>query len=329
MKEHEIRPEALLKRYVKLSEEDAKSCFSQSQWDSLNCVACGNQEPVFQFSKSDFAYAKCELCRTLYQTPRPALSAFERFYRDSESSRYWAEVFFPAVAEVRREKIFRPRVEGVFDMVQKHGSPIERLVDIGAGYGIFLDEWRSNFPETELVAIEPSPSLADECRAKGLRVIESIAENVTELDGFADLVVCFEVLEHVHDPLAFVNDLKRMVRPGGYLFISTLCIDGFDLQILWDQSSQISPPHHINFFSVKGFDELFMRAGLTDVEIKTPGRLDVDIVRNAVNGNPSLLEGNRFLTRLLEDEEGAKSFQKFLSENKLSSHAWIMGRVPS
>ena len=66
-------------------------------------------------------------------------------------------------------------------------------MDVGAGYGIMLDEWRQVHPETSLLAVEPFRSLASECRSKGFEVVEDFAENVK----WADLVVCFEVLEHV------------------------------------------------------------------------------------------------------------------------------------
>jgi hypothetical protein len=65
------------------------------------------------------------------------LSAFENFYRDSVSSNYWAEVFFPAVAEARREKIFRPRAERLAALCEVSGLEVWRLIDMGAGYGIF------------------------------------------------------------------------------------------------------------------------------------------------------------------------------------------------
>lgn len=327
MKEHEIRPQELLARYVELSAQDAERCFSDGDRRDLPCVACGSEKKSEQFVKSGFAYARCDECGTLFQVPRPTLDAFEEFYRNSESSRYWAEVFFPAVAEARREKIFRPRVQGIAELCSEVGVEVKRIIDIGAGYGIFLDEWMKVFPETDAVAVEPSSSLANECREKGLNVVESIAEKVTGLDGFADLVVCFEVLEHVDDPLVFVRGLKRMVRPGGYLFISTLCIDGFDLQMLWDKSTQISPPHHINFLSVAGFEKLFDRAGLTDVRISTPGKLDVDIVRNAAKQDGSLLQKHRFLRALLNNDKASQAFQTFLVENQLSSHAWVIGKL--
>jgi SAM-dependent methyltransferase len=326
MKESEIRPEKLLNRYLELSAEDAKNCFSDTPRHKVSCVACGETNTKKQFDKNDFAYVQCVECSTLFQSPRPTIASFESFYRQSKSSRYWAEVFFPATAEIRREKIFRPRVEQLRNLCEKKNINVKRLIDVGAGFGIFLDEWRKCFPKAQFLAIEPSASLANECRSKNLEVVEEIVENVVGYDNSADLVVCFEVLEHVYDPLHFIQVLKKLVRPGGYVFVSTLSIDGFDLQVLWEKSYQIFPPHHINFLSLKGFEKLFQRAGLTGVEVTTPGRLDVDIVRNVCKLDPDLLKGQRFLKNLLQDETGATALQKFLVEQRRSSHAWVIGQ---
>ena len=136
------------------------------------------------------------------------------------------------------------------------------------------------------------------------------------------------MLEHVHEPVDFVKSLMRLARPGGMVFVSTLCIDGFDLQMLWNKSTQIFPPHHINFLSVKGFEKLFTRAGLVEISVTTPGELDVDIVRNVLRQDPELLQSQRFFQRLINDEQSAAAFQVFLAENRLSSHAWVIGKVP-
>jgi 2-polyprenyl-3-methyl-5-hydroxy-6-metoxy-1,4-benzoquinol methylase len=330
MKESEIRPQELLGRYLELTAKDAKTCFSdKAGFEDLSCVACGSDNVDFQFKKNEFHYSLCEICGTLYQTPRPSEQAFQQFYKDSESSNYWAEEFFPAVAEIRRNKIFKPRVERLIQYCGDIGLDVNKLVEVGAGYGIFLEEWRKQRPNNELLAIEPSISLAQECRSKGLAVIEASAEEVTTIDHDADLVVCFEVLEHVHDPKLFVSVLRDMVRPGGYVMISTLCIDGFDLQTLWSKSPQISPPHHINFMSVLGFERLFTRAGLEEVEVKTPGLLDVDIIRNASRRDPEILSSQRFLRSIMDDDVKSALFQQFLSQNKMSSHAWVFGKVPA
>ncbi len=329
MKEQDIRPQALLERYIELSASDAAICFGDSPRLEVACVACGCSRSAHQFDKSGFAYSRCAECGTLFQNPRPPIAAFESFYRQSESARYWAEVFFPSVAEIRREKIFRPRVDRLAALCSERSLDVRRLIDVGAGYGILLDEWRKRFPATHGVAVEPSASLARECRSKGFEVVEDIVENVTGHNDSADLVTCFEVLEHVYDPLRFVGELVKLTRPGGHVFVSTLGIDGFDLQVLWEKSGQISPPHHINFLSVAGFQRLFERAGLVDVSVTTPGQLDVDIVRNAMGRDPSILEGDRFLRGLLADEAKSGAFQKFLVDQRLSSHVWVIARKPA
>ena len=211
-------------------------------------------------------------------------------------------------------------------MCEANGIDVNKLVDVGAGYGILLDEWRRLRPETALLAIEPSSSLAGECRAKGFSVVEDIAENVTGYRSYADLVVCFEVLEHVFEPLSFIKNLAYLARPGGHVFFSTLSVDGFDIQTLWEHSNSIFPPHHINFMSIEGFRRLIERAGLEIVSVSTPGVLDVDIVRNAYRKNPGVFTGTRFVHQLMANDNHAARFQEFLSANCLSSHAWVFAK---
>jgi SAM-dependent methyltransferase len=328
MKENDIRPEGLLNRYLELSASDAERCFNDVVRQPISCVGCGGSQATQEFEKNGFAYSACPACGSLFQSPRPTLAAFEAFYRDSVSSRYWAEVFFPAVAEARRERIFKPRAERLSILCAQKNVQVDKVIDVGAGYGILLDEWRALHPNASLLAIEPSTVLANECRAKGLDVVEDIAENVTGYQNYADLVVCFEVLEHVYDPLTFVRTLANLARPGGYVFISTLGVDGFDIQMLWEKSNSIFPPHHINFLSVNGFKHLFERAGLEDVSVTTPGVLDVNIVQNAARRDPAIFESHRFLCNLLANDDTAASFQQFLSDNLLSSHTWVFGRKP-
>ena len=188
MKEHEIRPQALVDRYRELCAEDAATCFGDEPARRLACVACDGTQLSHEFEKDGFAYAQCTTCDTLFQTPRPPRAAFERFYRHSESSRYWAEVFFPAVAEIRRLKIFQDRVERLAGMCAEKNAKVDRIVDVGAGYGIFLEEWRRRLPDLSLWQSNPPPPSLGACRAKGFEVVEDIVENVTGREDSADLV---------------------------------------------------------------------------------------------------------------------------------------------
>ena len=125
-----------------------------------------------------------------------------------------------------------------------------------------------------------------------------------------------------------VNHIIRLLRKmsGGYVFISTLGINGFDSQVMRGKSQQTSPPHNINFLSIKVFRKLFERAGLLYVMVTTPGQLDVDIVRNEMKRELDFLNSQQFLKNLLNNEINAQTFQQFLVNQKLSSHVLVMGR---
>ena len=324
MKESDIRPKELFQKYLELSAADTETYFISSQRNDLPCPACGNESFHPAFEKSGFGYTVCRSCQTLYQNPRPPLEEFSRFYQESPSARYWAKEFFPAVAEIRREKLFKPKVMELARLCQNENFKPAVVADIGAGFGLFLEEWRNLFPDTRTIAIEPNPEMANLCREKKLEVIECFTEQASSLYGQVDLVVALEVIEHVHDPLLFCNSLNHLLRAGGRLLLTGLSVDGFDIQALWEHAKSISPPHHINFMSIQGFKQLLKRAGFSKVDIFTPGKLDVDIVKNTVEERPDALNDQRFIRNLLKlDEKVLKEFQQFLSKHRLSSHCWV------
>lgn len=328
MKEDEIRPRDLHNKYLELSKKDAEKVFSDVDWQELHCPACRSENHHESFVKDNFPYHECGDCGSLFQSPRPPLSAFEEFYIDSKSSNFWAEEFFPKVAEIRREKIFAPRAQRVNSLLSERGLTKGALIDVGAGYGVFLEEVSKSSSLENFKAIEPSKSLAQTCRTKGYEVLEEVLENSQAWHESANAITCFEVIEHVHDPKLFVEGLRKLLLPGGIAIVSGLGVDGFDIQVLWERSKAISPPHHLNFLSVKGLQDLFMSAGFKKVEVQTPGELDVDIIENYFKEFSNDSDVPRFVKKLLEKGPQAKAnFQKFLKDNQFSSHTWIIAEA--
>ena len=66
------------------------------------------------------------------------------------------------------------------------------------------------------------------------------------------------------------------------------------------------------------------------IEVTTPGRLDVELVRKAALAGDFDLSGQSFLRRVLSDEweSFGGPFQEFLAEHGLSSHMWLTARKP-
>jgi 2-polyprenyl-3-methyl-5-hydroxy-6-metoxy-1,4-benzoquinol methylase len=99
-----------------------------------------------------------------------------------------------------------------------------RLLDAGCGPGWPLEEFaRSGF---HAVGVDASATAVEEARSRGLDArrldlerdpLKSILESGAE--GF-DAVVALEVLEHLADPLAAIDELGSVLKPGGLLVVS-------------------------------------------------------------------------------------------------------------
>lgn len=323
IKEADIRPDQLFSEFMRLSSEDAERFFDKSKFVAVACPGCGGTAVVDSFTKHTFRYNHCASCASIYVSPRPDPSELLRYYAKSASQRFWSERILRQTSASRKTSIVLPNIERIATIVGERKPT--RVLDIGSGSGTFLAEWKKRHPEAELIGIEPGPEGAETCRAAGMTVREDFVENVTDVQG--DLVTCFEVVEHVQDPEAFVRAVRRVTAPKGIAVMSCLGADGFDIQVLWEQSRSLMPPYHLNFLSIAGMTALFKRAEFADTRIFTPGRLDVQIVQRAIERGsvPRLSRFERLL--LSRGSDVLQAFQEFLAAHRLSSHVWIVAHT--
>lgn len=331
IKEDDIRPADLFAEFMRLSTNDALHFFDKNKFVQVSCPGCGSDTPSNDgFTKHSFHYDHCGACGTLYVNPRPDPAELLRYYAQSDSQRFWVEDVLKTTGEKRKEQIMLPNIERIEQIIQEFSLTPNTVLDVGCSNGIFLKEWKKRYPDTDLLGIEPGEEAAQKSRAAGITIFEGFVEEEAEKDeACGDLVTCFEVLEHVQDPLKFAQSLSKVTKPGGTAVITCLGADGFDIQLLWDQAKAIMPPYHLNFLSVDGMRTMFSKAGFDEVEVRTPGRLDVEIVEKFLDkGGDAPL--SRFETLLLSksqnDPDFKASLQTFLAKEGLSSHVWIICR---
>jgi SAM-dependent methyltransferase len=330
MKESEIRPQSLFNQYLKLAKKDNEIFFSDhSRFTEIPCPACGNEKQMPGLEKFGFTYVLCADCASLYLSPRPPTEMYDLYYREAESVKFWGTHFYKETAEARRQKIYRPRAEIVTELANQYGFDSVNnslFADIGAGYGLFLEEVENFNLFDRVIGIEPSPEMAQICRERGFDVIQKYVGGPEDINVNASFATAFEVLEHVLDPLAFLSSAKRILRKRGLLMFTTLTVSGFDIQVLWEKSKSVYPPHHINLLSIDGFRKLIERSGLNLVHLCTPGELDVDIVRNICFEKPDI-DIPRFAASIINASEKVRTdFQSFLKNNNFSSHVRIIAK---
>ena len=101
------------------------------------------------------------------------------------------------------------------------------VCDVGCGGGILSEAMASL--GAQVTGIDMSSDALEVAKLHGLESGISVEYKQSTAEAFADdhtarfdVVTCLEMLEHVPDPQSVILACAKMVKPGGYLFLSTL-----------------------------------------------------------------------------------------------------------
>ena len=181
-----------------------------------------------------------------------------------------------------------------------------KLLDVGCGDGVFLKEaqkagfevWGIDFDSKSIRVCQEKWGLkntfvmspyefAEFCQKEGLKF---------------DVITFFEVLEHQDRPVEFLEAIKSMLKPGGYIAGSCPNRDSW----MWRMGRKISkgdfPPHHFLRFSEEALGNFYKRMGFTDIFID-PTRVKISELtpyfQVLITGNRI----NRFLRKTITTHE--------------------------
>ncbi len=152
---------------------------------------------------------RCRECSTVQQPSLPEGVALVDLYREMSDSDYLAE-----------ERGRRLTSNWLLDLVERRRAP-GRLLEIGCGHGLLLDEARRR--GWEVRGLELSERSAKHGRDRyGLDIREEPFEALgNEEDGCWDAVLMIDVLEHLDDPRAAIERIRKLLAPGGALCVVT------------------------------------------------------------------------------------------------------------
>ena len=136
LKESEIRPKEIFNEFLHLAKQDTETFFSNVKRVEICCPAC-NASGEHSFNKNGFDYSVCNCCNTLYVNPRPEIEAFNRYYKESLSSKYWATTFYKETADARQKRIWKPKAQIVANILHDQDAADYKIIDIGGGM-VFL-----------------------------------------------------------------------------------------------------------------------------------------------------------------------------------------------
>lgn len=203
--------------------------------------------------KDGFRFDSCRDCGTLYARRAADDCDYDTYYHDANLS-------VPAFIDRRLDEIvatFAPHRRA------------NRLLDIGCGAGSLL--FAARRAGWDAVGTEVSRTAAAHVRAAGFEVFHGELAAARYPDAHFDVVTASEILEHLPDPLSLVAEVARVLRPDGMFWATTPHARGLSARLLGLRWSTVSPPEHLQLFSLGGARRLLERAGFTRTRLTTRG----------------------------------------------------------
>ena len=326
IKESEIRSNQVLKNYQRLVDIDSKRLLKKKRFfKSINLKRIGLGKMSQAFKKKGYNYLECQNTGTLIVNPRPSRTDLFNFYKDSKSNDFWYNNFFLPKLKQRINFTIKPKVNYLTNNFKSYHN--KRIIDIGCGSGDFLVNLKKRWKKSKLFGLEPSETMSKKFKDNDIKIFNNVIEKFKVNKKF-DVVTCFELFEHVHDPHIFIKSLNNILSRGGLIYLSTLNIDGFDIKYLRENSNSIYPPYHLNFFSIKAMKKLLSLNGFNKIKIITPGKLDFDIVNKNLTyiKDPVFKKILSILNKKKLSLSELKDIQKVIQFNNVSSHMLIMAK---
>lgn len=143
-----------------------------------------------------------------------------------------------------------------------------RVLDVGCGSGNFLRLVRSIDPSMRISGQDENVVLMRRLQTEGFEMLFDSPQCFSASNIFEpfDAVCMFQVLEHAAEPVAFLQDYIRLLRPGGLLIVTTPDAAG-PISNFPDALTEL-PPHHLTQWTEQAFRAALPRFGAEVVSIR-------------------------------------------------------------
>jgi len=214
-----------------------------------------------------------------------------------------------------RKKSFNDTKRRV-ELVSKICKKNNKILEIGSGYGFFLEEMRkSNFDVTGI-------EVSKERRKISKRVTKSKILNINLMDenlsiGKFDVVVFFHVLEHISDPISFLKNLKKIQNKNCKVIIEVPNYNDFQIELNAAYKKWHFQRAHIHYFTPKTLNKILQKSGFKNIRIIGVNRYGIENMFNwKINKKPQLNSPDFEFKKGYQQID--KNYKKFLEKNLIS-----------
>ena len=273
----------------------------------ISCIFCGKPSDHVAITENGYTGRKCQDCNLIFISPRPSSNEIKQLYTDDNAVLY-------ADAQFKFDRFKRMAAVSTLEKIsdyRKDGS----LLELGPGGGSFLQEARNRGYES--YGIELNPIEARWINENLHIPCENVALSEESFNGMKfDIIYHQDVLSHLYDPIASLNDMNRALKKDGLLIFETGNIADVD-ESYYKYFSQFSYPDHLFFFGEHSLNQLLEQAGFKPICIIRESIWLQLLLQKALWGMKDSLKDKRILDDMKMDSnvssEGVGlSFKRFI-----------------
>jgi len=232
---------------------------------------------------NQYTVMMCDQCGTQYLDPQPT---------DAKLSEIYSEDYFlggnseEAQAERHRMKT-KTAMLMLDDLLAYQGEASGKLLEIGCGQGEFLVEAEARGYQVTGLEYSQHAAQVAESRLQNGQVIVGDLLTANLPDNSFDVIVHTDVIEHVRDPHALLQEMHRLLTPNGILQMTTISLRSSSYRLLRRYWMEYKV-EHLFYFSDNILYTMMYKTGFRRVQrqgtykILTPEYIKNHFVRYAV-----------------------------------------------
>jgi len=317
---------------------DSKEVFEKfsNSFIERECPYCGSDRSVnHDLFDGNYNIDKCLSCANIFVNPAPSIEAINYYYNNCECNNMLGSIY--RKRHKTNNVILSGRGKKVCSLIEKYisdsNSSSLKILEIGCNSGVFLSELRYGveilFPDLDIqffgIDID-SEAISKNVDKRNTLTCSSAEEYIEKTTSVFDIVLHFELIEHLANPFDFNCAVNSLLVQGGVNFFTTPNGDGFDnIAVGYNKTRllahSIFPPMHLNAFSPSIIPMFALRSLFDVVSIETPGIFDVDIVKLSCD---ELSDNSLFQSIKLFDDNQLAHIQSWLQALKASVHMEVV-----
>lgn len=220
--------------------------------EQVNCYYCQSWQYTYYDQENGYQLVKCRNCGLLYVNPRPKESTINRA---AHTGLHQGDKIFNATNKLHRSRINR-YVKILATIYPEIPNQKIKWLDIGCGNGEFLMALKTHFGNhIEVHGIEPNEHKLKTTTSLGLDVdFSKYSDHIGEFDAISML----NVYSHIANPIEFIKNWQKTLKPAGELIIQTG--DSANVEPLWHQKPY-NLPDHLSFANKEILEGIMQKTG--------------------------------------------------------------------